>query len=250
MIPYLEIAPAVYALTLLGAFSLGMSKTGLPGLALLNVIIMAHFFGKESVGIVLPMLVFCDLVIYPLYRRYASWGQVWPLMFPAVLGVLLGYWILGRIEDDETMKTAIGWTIAAMLILQVIRARSGDFLAHLPDSRSFLILSGLAIGTSTTVANAAGPAYSIWALVKNLSKEDFLGIGARFFLCINLLKVPFNFDLGIINSRTLALDVALLPAILLGIVIGRQIVKRIPQKAFEWVLFWLSAAGALWLIIA
>ncbi len=249
MIPLLEITPAVYALTLLGAFSLGMSKTGLPGLALLNVIIMAHLFGKESVGIVLPMLVFCDLVIYPIYRRYSSWGKVWPLMIPAVVGVLIGYWILGQIQDDTTMKRAIGWTIAAMLVLQIVRARSQSFLEHLPDSRSFLISSGLAIGTSTTVANAAGPAYSIWALVKNLSKEDFLGIGARFFLCINLLKVPFNLDLGIINERTIKLDLALLPAILLGIYIGRQIVKRIPQKAFEWVLFCLSAAGAAWLIV-
>lgn len=247
VIPYLEIALSTLLLALFGAFSLGISKTGLPGLALLNVIIMAQLFEKQSVGIILPLLVFCDLVIYPMYHKYASWRQVWPLLIPAVIGVLVGYFILDRLGDDQ-MKPIIGWIVIGLLILQLVRNRSEAFLAKMPDSAGFLVGSGLAIGVSTTVANAAGPAFSVWAIVKRLSKEDFLGIGARFFLFVNLFKVPFIFQVGIINKFTLLLDAALLPAIVAGILVGRQIVKRIEQQTFEWVLFGISAIGAIWLI--
>ena len=46
------------------AFSLGFSKTGFPGLALVNVLIMAELFGaKESVGLILPLLIVCDVTV-------------------------------------------------------------------------------------------------------------------------------------------------------------------------------------------
>ena len=70
-----------FALAALGAFCLGISKTGFPGLAILNVLIVAELFGaKNSVGVILPMLIVCDLLVYPLFRKHASWKQVWPLV--------------------------------------------------------------------------------------------------------------------------------------------------------------------------
>jgi len=247
LVPFLDISLTTYLLAFCGALFLGIAKTGMPGLALINVIIMAEIFAKESVGIVLPLLIICDLIVYPMYRRYSSWGKVWPLLVPCVVGVLIGYFVLKRI-DDATTKAVIGWTILGMLILQILRSRGSAWLKKLPNSPVFMVGSSLVIGVSTTVANAAGPAYSVWALVKELDKEDFLGIGARLFLFLNLFKIPFNWEIGIINAATLKLDVALLPAIILGIAIGKPVVHRIPQKQFEQLLLVLSAVGAAWLI--
>ena len=45
------------ALACLGALCLGISKAGFPGLAIVNVLVIAELFGaKNSVGIILPML--------------------------------------------------------------------------------------------------------------------------------------------------------------------------------------------------
>lgn len=249
MIPHLDIPIATYALALFGAFCLGFAKTGLPGLALINVIIMAHFFGKQSVGIVLPLLIFSDIVVFPLYRRHATWRQTWPLLIPSIVGVFIGYFVL-RSLDDVMTKRVIGWTILGMLVLQFLRMRSADFLVHLPHSRGFLAASGLVIGVSTTVANAAGPVFSIWGLLKGMPKEEFLGIGARVFLFLNIFKIPFNWEIGILNPRTLWLDLALVPAVIAGIAAGKPLVQRIPQEVFVQVLFTLSGIGALWLILA
>ncbi len=232
-------------LALFGAFSLGFSKTGFPGLALVNVLIMAEIFGaKESVGIILPLLIICDIIVYPLFRQFASWKPVWPLMIPGIAGVFIGWQLLGHV-DNLTARKLIGGIILLMVALQLFRNYRQDFLTHLPDSRSFLVGSGLTIGISTTLANAAGPVYSIYALVHKLPKNDFLGIGARFFLFMNIFKIPFNADLGILNANSLKLDLALLPGILLGIYLGRKLIAKIPQRLFEVLLYLFSGIAGI-----
>lgn len=233
----------------LGALSLGVSKTGFPGLAILNVLVVAELFGaKNSVGIILPLLVVCDLVVYPLFRRHSSWRDVLPLLPVTLLAVALASLVLGRL-DDGSARRVIGAIILFMLALQVARELRRDFLAHLPDSRIFRWAACLLIGVSTTLANAAGPVFSIYALVHRLSKEDFLGIGARFFLLVNLFKIPFLGQLDLINPASLKLDLLLLPSLLLGILAGQGLVRRVPQRIFELLLYAFSAIAGIRLLV-
>lgn len=240
-----DIPTGVYLVALAGAFSLGLSKTGFPGLSIVNVFIMAELFGaKASVGIILPLLVLCDLIVYPLFRKFASWRAVVPLLLPAVAGVFVGWRLLDVISDVAARRT-IGGIVLAMLALQFLRQNRPGFLAHLPDSSVFRWISGVGIGIATTLANAAGPIYSIYALVHRMKKEDFLGVGARFFLFINLFKIPFNTDLGIINQRSLLINLALVPGILAGIYVGRRLITRVPQRAFEALLTVFTLAAGV-----
>lgn len=237
------------ALACLGALCLGISKTGFPGLAIINVLLIAELFGaKNSVGIILPMLIICDLLVYPLFRKYASWKMVWPLV-PVTLAAVVGAWLLLDALDDQTARRVIGIIILFMLALQLIREFQREFLEHLPDSRIFLWFSCLLIGISTMLANAAGPVYSIWALVHRLRKEDFLGVGARFFLLVNLFKVPFLGQLELINSESLKLNLWLLPALISGILLGKLLIHLIPQRAFEVLLYGFSALAAIRLLL-
>lgn len=245
----IEFTPTAVTLAMLGAFCLGISKTGFPGLAILNVMIVAELFGaRESVGIILPLLIVCDLAVYPLFRKQASWGQVWPLLVPTLAGLLAGFLWLSRI-DNETAKRVIGGIILVMLGLQLIREYRRSFLEHLPDSRLFRWASGFVIGVATMLANASGPIYSIYALVHRMGKEEFLGVGARFFLLVNLIKVPFLVDLALINGRSLTLDALLLPGIAGGILLGRTLIRRVPQRVFEWLLYGFSLIAGLRMLL-
>jgi len=237
-----------WLLALLGAFSLGFSKTGFPGLALVNVLIMAELFGaKQSVGLILPLLIVCDVTVYPMFRRHATWSQVWPILVPSCLGIILGYFLLAGM-DNLTARRSIGLIILLMLALQVVRNYQQAFLQQLPDSMVFRWASGGVIGVSTMLANAAGPVYSIYALVQKMPKMVFLGIGARCFLLVNLIKLPFMTGLDIIHPASLMLDLALLPGIFLGIFLGRRLIHRIPQKAFESLLYLFSAVAGFRLL--
>ena len=100
------------------------------------------------------------------------------------------------------------------------------------------------------LANAAGPVMTVYLLSQRMEKKDHLGVFSRFFLFINLFKVPFSADLGIIHLRSLTTNLVMLPFVVLGILLGWQILKRIPQKPFEWTLFVLTLLAAVWLVMA
>lgn len=230
----------MYAAALAGAFCLGFSKTGFPGLALVNVLLQAELFGaKQSVGIILPLLICADIIVFPMFRRFATWKQIVPLLIPISFGLVLGWACLGRI-DNSVARPVIGGIILAMVGLQLLRVYRQAFLTGLPDSDAFRWGSGLVIGVSTMMANAAGPAYSIYALVHKMPKNEFLGIGARCFLLVNIVKIPFMTNLDIINPTSLKIDACLVPGVIAGILIGRLVIAKIPQKLFEILLYLFS----------
>ena len=119
------------------------------------------------------------------------------------------------------------------------------FLAPLPDSRVFRWISCILIGVSTMLANAAGPVYSIYALVHKMPKMEFLGIGARLFLVVNLFKLPLLGQLDLINAQSLSLNLMLLPALAMGILFGRKLIRLVPQRAFEILLYGFSAIAGV-----
>jgi uncharacterized membrane protein YfcA len=240
----------ILLLALFGAVCIGLSKAGLAGTATLNVVLMAKIFGaKPSVGIVLPMLIVADFLGYLLNRKGGSWRQILPMIPPAIAGVVLGWWLLDRI-DNSVARVTIGWIILALLGFNlVLRAKRAELL-ELTRHRTFSWGMGFLSGTVTMLANAAGPVMTVFLLSQRLEKREHLGVFCRFFLFINLFKLPFSKSAGIITAPSLWTNLVLLPGVLLGIALGWQILKRIPQDAFEGVLAWLTGFAAVWLIIS
>jgi uncharacterized membrane protein YfcA len=235
-------------LAALGAMCIGMSKAGLAGTSTLNVVLMARIFGaKSSVGVILPMLIAADFMGYIINRKGGSWRRIVPMVPPAIAGVVLGWFVLGKF-DDTVARVMIGWIIIALLIFNwVLNKRRQDFL-KLTEHQIFTWAMGFLAGVVTMLANAAGPVMTVYLLAQHLEKKEHLGVFSRFFLFINLFKVPFSADLGIINPRSLMTNVTLMPFVMLGVVLGWWILKRLPQRVFENVLFWLTAFAAVWLI--
>lgn len=247
-LPY-DVTWIAIALACLGAFSLGISKAGIPGLAIVNVLIIAETFGaKNSVGIILPLLVVCDLIVLPLFWKHATWKMILPLV-PVTFLSIVGAWYLLDAFDDLTARRVIGGIILLMFFLQLAREFKKEFLIHLPDSRWFRWISCILIGVSTMLANAAGPVYSIYGLVHKMPKMQFLGIGARFFLLVNLFKMPFLGQIDLINPESLKLNALLLPALLVGIFIGRKLIDHIPQRIFEILLYAFSAIAGIRMLL-
>jgi uncharacterized membrane protein YfcA len=98
------------------------------------------------------------------------------------------------------------------------------------------------------LANAAGPVMALYLLAIALPKLEFVGTSAWFFLVINLFKVPFSAQLGLIHAQTLLFNAVLIPAIVLGLVGGRWLVTRIPQKLFDALLLLFVGVAALRMI--
>jgi uncharacterized membrane protein YfcA len=240
--------PRILILASIAALCIGLSKSGLSGTATLNVVLMAQAFGaKASVGLVLPLLIMADFMGYWLNRHGGSWRRILPMVPPAILGVIAGYFLLGEI-DNVTARTVIGWLIICLLGFKLVLDACQGALQVLTGHRVFGWGMGLCAGVTTMLANAAGPVMTVYLLSRRLEKKEHLGVFSRFFLFINLFKVPFSANLGIIHPQSLMTNLVLLPAVVAGIVLGWQILKRIPQKPFEWLLFTMTLVAAVWLI--
>jgi uncharacterized membrane protein YfcA len=235
-------------LALFGALCIGLSKSGLAGTATLNVVIMAKIFGaKPSVGIVLPMLIVADFMGFLINRKGGSWKQILPMVPAAVVGVIIGWFMLDHV-DNSTARIVIGWLILSLLAFNVVLNRRREQLLELTRHRTFTWGMGFVSGVSTMLANAAGPVMTVYLLAQRLEKKEHLGVFCRFFLFINLFKLPFSGSLGLVTGPSLMTNVVLLPGVIAGILLGWQILKRIQQNAFENVLAWLTAFAAVWLI--
>ncbi|MFM2092192.1 MAG: hypothetical protein RLZZ127_2681 [Planctomycetota bacterium] len=241
-----ELAPGAWALLVLGALLVGMSKTGVPGLGILVVTIAAHALGgnvQASAGIVLPLLCVADLVGVVIYRRHAEARALWSLVPWVLAGMALGAAALA--VDTAVLRRVVAAVILLMVALQLLRAR-----LPAPGARAAAGY-GIAAGFATTVANAAGPVMNLYLLARRMPKEAVLATGAWFFLVINLAKLPVYAcqplwgGPAMITPASLLIDLCLVPAVLAGAGIGRLIAARIPQAWFERSVLALAALGAI-----
>ena len=221
-----------WGLVVLAAFTVGVSKTGFGGIGLVAVFIMADLFGKDSVGILLPMLIVADVSVYPLFRKYASWKPVWKLLPPMLVGLALGYFLLVRIPD-EAARPMIGSIILLMVGIQLFRRYATEWFDRMAASRQFGMAAGVAGGVATMMANAAGPIIQLFLLSRRFEKMDLVGIGARLFLLVNILKLPFLGGLNLVTQESLTLDAKMIPVILIGVLFGKRLVQVVSQRAFE-----------------
>lgn len=225
--------PSVYALALLAALCIGLAKSGFSGISMVAVVVLADIYGaKDSVGLVLPLLIAADLMVYPVFLKHGSWRPVWKLLVPTLLGIALGWWLLGEISET-TARRVIGGCVLAMVALQAGRRWRPDRFDRLAESRGFGMGAGILGGFATMLANAAGPVIQLYLMARKVPKMEFIGIGARFFLLINLIKVPLNARLSLITQESLLENLRLVPAVAVGIFGGKWLLQHVPQVMFE-----------------
>lgn len=240
----LSYTPGQWAVLILCAFLVGVSKTGFPGMGIINVPIMAIMFpAKISTGLILPMLAFADLFAVAYYRRHAHWNHVFKLLPWALLGIGTGSVVMIYISDEQ-LEPIIGVIVLLMLAVNYWRNKSSDKL-NIPSHWSFAAMMGFSAGLTTQLANAAGPIMTIYLLAMQLPKNEFIGTGAWYFLILNWLKMGLFAVDGRITSVTLSTNVMLLPVIAISAFAGFKLASLVPQKQFNNIVQALAAVAAL-----
>lgn len=240
-----------WALAILAALLIGMAKSGIAGLGMLPVLLMADVVpARESTGLVLPLLICGDFLAVGLFRRHAAWKHLKGLLPPALAGVVAGYLVMRLDFSNALFRHVIGWIVLAMGLLQGLKRFAPAPFERVPHSRPFAWFMGSAAGVTTMMANAAGPVMALYLLAVNLPKLQFVGTAAWFFLVINLAKVPFSYQLGLIGSSSLRFNLVLVPAVVVGIFLGKRLLDKIPQKLFEELALGFAILAAIRLVLA
>jgi uncharacterized membrane protein YfcA len=248
------LSPLELGIGAVAAFLIGLSKTGLPGSALVALPLVALIAeGRLIPGATLPLLLVADLFAVHWYRRDTRWdilGALAPWIGVGYAGGITFFVLIG--SASRQLEAAIGVVLLVIVIAQLRRTMAEP---NLDTSLLSTAAHGAAGGFTTFVANAAGPVLNTHLASRGLDKVQLLGTAAWLYFGLNLSKIPFYLALGtwseggpFFTVESLIWDAALIPAIVIGVFAGRRLQHRIPQRAFLIAVLVLSAAGAVALI--
>ncbi len=238
------------------AFVVGLSKTGLPGGALIATPLLATVFeGRLIAGGTLPILLVADLFAVGWYRQHARWDVLRPLAVWIGLGYVFGvtfFVVVG--SATGAIEFTIGVIVLAIVGLQGFRMWRDT--APTGGGHSVAATHGTIGGFTTFVANAAGPVVNTYLIRLGLAKHELVGTSAWLYFVINLSKIPLYLAVGawsaggaFFTGEALLFDLAVTPAVFAGAFGGKALFHHIPQRLFAAVVLLLSALGAIKLVL-
>ena len=241
----------ILLLVLIG-FLIGLSKTAIGGIGMVNAALLATIMpAKESTGVMLVLLIFGDLFAIGVYKKHVEWKMLQKLIWPVIAGVIIGAYFLLH-SSDESLKKTIGWIVLLLVVFypisQRLQKRELDISLRYP--RPLRIVLGSMAGFMSMVANSGGPPMSIYLLMRRNSVMNFLGNTAWFFFVINVFKVPFTLSLGLLDFQSFYYIFPALPAVPVGAILGRKLVNKIDLELFQKITLVTAAAAGLNLIIS
>lgn len=225
-----------------------MAKTGLGGIGLLVVPIMASIFGaKSSTGVLLIILIVADFFGVIYYHQHADIKKLIKLIPSTILGIVLAV-LAGHVINENQFKIFLAIIILSGVVLMIFTGESKNYINY--KSNIYLTsLFGTLGGLSTMIGNAAGPVMTIYFLSMGFQKNMFIGTTAWFFLFVNLFKVPFHVLIwNTINLKIFFFGLTCLPLILIGAFIGILSVKKIPENFYRLFLIFSVVLSVLKLI--
>lgn len=255
--PVPDLSLLAWAALALGAVTVGISKTAIPGASIAVVLFAMVLPAKPSTAALLLLLIVADVFAVIFYRRYADWRLLRRLVPPVLLGLILGAAFMA-VATDALVGRVIAVILLAVIALGLVqRRRALRRAAAEPPAAAVTgggtlgqsLLYGSLGGFTTMVANAAGPVMSMYFLAVRMPMTVFLGTSAWFYFVVNLSKLPFSVGLGLFSADILLIDLVLVPFVVAGALLGRVIVKRISQRFFEWTVIVLSVLGAGYLLL-
>lgn len=228
----------------LGAFLLGIAKSGVKGIAVFIVILFVYAFeAKVSTGILLPLLIGGDIFAILYYKKYAHWKYIFTLIPWMFVGVIAGTYG-GNLLDETTFKTGMASLILLTTALLFYLERKP--LKTVPTHWSFGGSLGILAGFTTMIGNLAGAVTNIYFLSMRLPKNVFIGTSAYVFFIINLFKIPFHVWVWeTIDITSVQISLQFFPFLGLGLYVGVKLVKKINDDGYRKLILFLTGIGAI-----
>ena len=218
-----------FLLASLAALLVGLSKGGLPTIGMLGVPILSLVMPPMKAAVMLlPIYVISDMVSVWLYRKNFSAVNLKILIPAGIFGVFIG-WLTASYTSEAATKLLIGCIGVGFCLNTWLRkgpatARGAD----LPRG----IFWGTLAGFTSFISHAGGPPFQVYALPQRMPKIVFAGTATILFTFINIAKIlpyqllqPYSLD-------DLQHASVLVPAALLGTVVGAYLTRKIADVWF------------------
>jgi uncharacterized membrane protein YfcA len=219
-----------YALSIPAVLLIGLSKSGFgAGFGALGVPIMAMSVTvPQAAAILMPLLLLMDVLGVAAFRRDFDRALLKFLIPFGLLGTVIGT-LLFRTLSAHTVAGIVGvFTLLFLAQRLVFPPKPDDPLPSRAVGAALTAVSGF----TSFIAHAGGPPINAYVIPLRLKPVVFTATMAYFFFVVNLSKwIPYAW-LGLIDLRTLATSVVLMPLAPLGVWVGIRIARRISAMWF------------------
>lgn len=226
---------SVFFIACMAALLVGLSKGGLPAVGMLSVPVLSlHISPVKAASLLLPIYVLTDVVSVWLYRKDFS-ARILKILVPAGLaGVLVG-WATAAWLPDRLIGLLIGLMGLAFCIQVWVKAwlqrGKGEAPARIPPP-AHGVFWGMLSGFTSFVSHAGAPPFQVYVLPQRLPKLVFAGTSTILFAAINAAKIIPYQQLRPYQWADLQTVAWLVPAALVGTVIGAWATRRMDTTWF------------------
>ncbi len=243
-------SPVYWAVALFSVYLNGISKSGFAGgPGVLSMPIMALVMDPREAGaILLPLLIFMDMLNLRVYRRDFNASLLKCLVAGSLVGIVIGAlcFSLFQAAHIKLLIGAIAIWFALKNLLGAVRSADADVVLHHPLATTAI---GTLSGFTSFIAHAGGPPITGYLLQLGINKMVFLGTAAIFFSLTNLMKLPAYAAIGQFNLHVGGVALVLVPAAWLGIKSGLVLKDKLPDLLFRRIMNVLLLVLGIYLIL-
>ncbi len=215
-----------FCTVLVAAFITGISGFGF---ALILAPILLLILNSKSVVVINVVMgsITCVVVMAYCFRK-VNWKRILPMMVACLIGIPLGTYII-YIVEASTLKIMVG-AIIMIFALPMVFGFDRAFQKEVVGSGVSGFLSGVLI-TSTSLG---GPPVVMFMHNQKWGKEEIYNNQAAYFLFANVTASLALSVSGFMDTQIAIFMASLLPALLIGTVLGIVVFRRINQRFFRY----------------
>ena len=177
--------------------------------------------------------------------RHVEWRGVRGLLLPMLAGWAAGLWLFKALHP-EMLRAALALFIIAYALWSLTPRKPA-----LRAPRAWLApLAGASGGlVSTLFGGMAGPMFVVYLSALDLDKARFRATMSAILFLLALLRAGGYGGLGFYDARAVALIALLLPAMVVGMVLGERVHHGMPETIFKRVVALLLVASGVALLL-
>lgn len=228
-------------LAILAAFLMGFARSGIgAGGFVVSPLMVLALGSSVGIAIVAALMLPAALTSYWQHRSDAEPELSRPLIPAALVGTVLGGWILWMLVSSGEIKLIdrrLELVVAGMSLFYVMLVSFRDAVAKRFNSLSYptpasLFFMGTGVGISQTVANSGSPLMTVYFHCHHIGKEKFVGAQSIFLVVQNTLKIVPLVLLGMLHLGNAKAAVLLFPLTMFGSWLGHRFYKRASENMF------------------
>jgi uncharacterized membrane protein YfcA len=183
---------------------------------------------KDAVVILLLVNLPAELYVVRSSWQRISWRAVLVIFIGVAIGVPAGTWWLKQ-GDPRFLLTLLGlFLLAVGTVFLVLRAPQRDVVPRWAAAPT-----GVVSGVLTGLFGTGGPPLILYYQLSGVGKAAFRGNLMAVFLLMTTVRVPSYVAFGLVTVERLWSALAVLPAVIVGAIVGNRIHLRIEETTFR-----------------